>query len=105
MKTFVIIARTDEGKSGMTDLEMAEHIIRNRAIQTLTEAAQTLKLGGTDIEVALLNDDDAEAVVSGWHLQKMKDDDCKREDDHKKQSCRYNLDQEPVTHIVWQRKS
>lgn len=100
MKTFVIIARTDEAKSGMTDLEMAEHIIRNRAIQTLTEAAQTLRLGGTDIEVALLHDDDAEAVVSGWHLQKKKEDDCKREDDHKKLSCQYELDQEPEVHLV-----
>lgn len=100
MKTFVIIARTEEARVGMTDIEMAEMVIRNVAIKQMVEAAKTLKEAGTDIEVAMLNDDDAEAVVSGWHLQKMKENDCKGEDDQKKQSCRYELDEEPVTHIV-----
>lgn len=100
MKTFVIIARTEESKSGMTELEMAEMVIKNAAIKQMAEAAKQLKEAEADIEVAVLEDTDTEAVVSGWHLQKRTGDDCKREDDHKKQSCKYELDQEPEVHIV-----
>lgn len=100
MKTFVIIARTEESKSGMTELEMAEMLVRNAAIKQMAEAAKQLKKIEADIDVAVLEDNDAEAVVGGWHLQKKTEDDCKREDDHKKQSCQYELDQEPVVHIV-----
>ena len=83
----------------MTDMELAEIVIREKAIKTLREAAESLKCGGCDIEVRCLNTTVAEAVVSGWHLQKI-DDDCKREDDHKKQSCQYELDQETAVHMV-----
>lgn len=100
MKTFVIIARTEESKSGMTEMEMAEMIIRNAAIKQMAEAAENLKEADADIDVAVLEDTDAEAVVSGWHLQKIEENDCKREDDHKKQSCQYELDKEPEVHIV-----
>ena len=86
MKTFVIIARTEESKSGMTEMEMAEAVIRNAAIKQMSEAAKNLKEVGADIDVAVLEDTDAEAVVGGWQL--------------KKQGCRYDLDKEPEVHMV-----
>ena len=100
MKTFVIIISTTDISTEMDQMERVEALAGNAAVKVMMEAAEGLKRGGVKADIAQLEEDEAEAVVSGWHLQKIEKDDCKREDDHKKQSCRYNLDQEPVTHMV-----